>query len=70
MNDSNSPKSQRVEGKDTYRGVDKGLIKLFLEMSPEKRLLSNDNAIQTLTELKDAFQKSSRIRPQRSSAGS
>jgi len=35
--------------------VDEGLIKLFLKMSPEERLQSNDITIRTLVELKNAY---------------
>jgi hypothetical protein len=37
--------------------VDRGLIRLFLEMSPEQRLATNDNAIRAIEELRDAYQK-------------
>jgi hypothetical protein len=72
MNDSNLkttlPGRHGLTDKSAHQGVDKSLIKLFLAMSPEERLLSNDNTIQTLTELKYAFnQKSSCIRSQRAS---
>jgi hypothetical protein len=39
-------------------GVDKGLIKMFLKMTPEERLRANDNAIRTLTELRNDFKRS------------
>jgi len=39
---------------DHEGGVDKTLIKIFLEMTPEDRLLSNDNAIRTILELRNA----------------
>lgn len=35
--------------------IDTGLIKLFLKMTPEERLQSNDNTIRTLMELKNAY---------------
>ena len=37
--------------------VDKGLIFYFLNLSPEERLLSNDNAIQTILELRNEFKQ-------------
>ena len=37
--------------------VDWSLIKIFLGMTPEKRLVSNDNAIRTLMELRTACRK-------------
>lgn len=39
--------------------VDRGLVSLFLKMSPEERLQSNDHAVRTILELRDAFKQSS-----------
>ena len=36
-------------------GVDKGLIAMFLKMSPEERLRSNDNAVRTILDLRNAY---------------
>ncbi len=36
-------------------GVDKGLITLFLKMTPEERLRANDNAVRAILELRNAF---------------
>jgi hypothetical protein len=38
-------------------GVDKGLVAMFLRMSPEERLLANDNALRTIVELRDAYRR-------------
>lgn len=48
-------------------GVDKGLVAMFLNMSPEERLKSNDNAVRTILELRNAYQqqKSENSRPER-----
>ncbi len=48
-------------------GVDKGLVAMFLKMSPEERLRSNDNAARTILELRNAYrkQKFNRRRPKR-----
>ncbi len=48
--------------------VDKGLIKMFLKMTPEERVRSNDNTIRALVELRNAFkkQKTSSFRSKRS----
>ena len=48
--------------------VDKGLIEMFLKMTPEERVRSNDNTIRTLVELRNAFkkQKTSSFRSKRS----
>jgi hypothetical protein len=35
-------------------GVDIGLIVMFLKMTPDERLRSNDNAINTIAELRNA----------------
>ena len=37
--------------------VDKGLVAMFLRMSPEERLRANDNAIRTILELRNAYQQ-------------
>ncbi len=54
--------------KNQQLGVDKGLIKLFLKMTPEERLRSNDNTIRALMELRNGFkkQKTSSLRSKRS----
>jgi hypothetical protein len=36
-------------------GVDEGLVAMFLKMSPEERLKSNDNAVRAILELRNAF---------------
>ena len=38
-------------------GVDKGLVAMFLRMSPEERLRANDNAIRTILELRHAYRQ-------------
>jgi len=38
-------------------GVDSSLIAMFLKMSPEERLKSNDNAMRAILELRDAYQQ-------------
>ena len=46
------------EGKiDDRSGVDRGLIAMFLRMSPEERLWANDNAFRTILELRDAYRR-------------
>lgn len=37
--------------------VDKGLIKMFLKLTPEERIQANDNAIRTFSELNNAFKQ-------------
>jgi hypothetical protein len=46
-------------------GVDKGLIAMFIKMSPEDRLRANDNACRTILELRDACkrQKTNKRKP-------
>lgn len=46
--------SGQREGAD-QSGVDKGLVAMFLRMSPEERLRANDNAFRTILELRDAY---------------
>lgn len=45
-------------------GVDKGLIAMFLKMSVEERLLTNDDAVRTIQELRDAFRERNKRGPQ------
>ena len=35
--------------------VDKGLVAMFLKMTPEERLKANDNAVRTIMEMRNAF---------------
>jgi hypothetical protein len=43
--------------KNNKTGVDKGLVAMFLKMSPEERLQANDNACRTVLELRDAYKR-------------
>lgn len=58
-------KSDKIE--TDFSAIDKGLVAMFLKMSPEKRLQSNDNALRTILELRNAFIKECPIetRPKR-----
>ena len=38
-------------------GVDRGLIAMFIRMSPEQRLRANDIALRTIVELRDASRR-------------
>ena len=42
---------------DRQSDVDRGLVAMFLKMSPEERLRSNDNAFRTILELRDAYRR-------------
>jgi len=42
---------------DRQSGVDRGLVAMFLRMSPEERLQANDNAFRTILELRDAYKR-------------
>lgn len=42
---------------DWQSGVDKGLVAMFLRMSPEERLQANDNVFRTILELRDAYRR-------------
>jgi len=48
--------SDETEVADQF-GTDKGLIAMFLRMSPEERLRANDDAFRTIMELKDAYRR-------------
>jgi hypothetical protein len=42
---------------DKQSDVDRGLVAMFLRMSPEERLRANDNAFRTILELRDAYRR-------------
>jgi hypothetical protein len=42
---------------DKQSDVDRGLVAMFLWMSPEERLRANDNAFRTILELRDAYRR-------------
>lgn len=50
---------------DKPSDVDRGLVAMFLRMSPEERLRANDDAFRTILELRDAYrrQKASERKP-------
>ena len=50
MAEINQKPDQRIE-------VDSDLIAMFLRMSPEERILSNDNSIRMILDLRNAFKK-------------
>jgi len=37
--------------------VDKSLVAMFLKMTPEERLKSNDNTVRAILELRNAYQQ-------------
>ncbi len=50
--------AKAMKYKSIYKsGVDKTLIAMFLKMSIEERLAANDNAVRTIQELRDAFER-------------
>ena len=42
---------------ENQSGVDRGLVAMFLRMSPEERLLANDDALRTIMELRHAYRQ-------------
>ena len=38
-------------------GVDRGLVAMFLKMTPEERIQANENAVRTILELRHAFRQ-------------
>ena len=48
--------SKETEQKDS-KSVDKGLVAMFLRMSPDERLLANDNMVRTILELRNAYKQ-------------
>ncbi len=57
MTNLNGKKEKTELDKYKEDGVDTGLIAMFLKMTPEERLQSNDNAINTIMELRNAFKQ-------------
>ncbi|MDM8551275.1 hypothetical protein QUF72_14415 [Desulfobacterales bacterium HSG2] len=61
MNSGLNEERETAEVKDEQRmsdsGVDRGLIAMFLKMTPEERIQANDNAINAITELRNAFRQ-------------
>ena len=45
---------KETEQKDSS-SADKGLVAMFLRMSPDERLLANDNMVRTILELRNAY---------------
>lgn len=54
MRNLNEKKEITNIDKERENGVDKGLIAMFLKMTPEERLKSNDNTINAIAELRNA----------------
>ena len=48
--------SDQAKGAD-QSSVDKGLVAMFISMSPEERLRANDNAFRTILELRNAYRR-------------
>ncbi len=46
--------------------IDRGLIAMFLKMTPEERLQANDNAVRVVMELQDAFKQKRKAAGRRS----
>lgn len=42
---------------ESQSGVDRGLVAMYLKMSPEERLRANDNALRTILELRHAYRQ-------------
>jgi len=61
MHSGLNEESKTAEVKDKQSmsdsGVDRGLIAMFLKMTPEERIQANDNAINAITELRNAFRQ-------------
>ena len=49
--------AETENAKDHSGGVDKGLVAMFIRMTPEERIKSNDNAMRTILELRNGYQQ-------------
>ena len=38
-------------------GIDKTLIEMFFKLTPEERIMANDNAVNAIKELQNAFKQ-------------
>jgi hypothetical protein len=47
----------KIKETNNSSGVDKGLVAMFLKMTPEERLRANDNAVRAILELRNAYQQ-------------
>jgi len=47
--------SQNKHTASQNEGVDLGLVAMFLRMTPEERIVANDNFLRTIWEMRDAF---------------
>ena len=52
----------KIKEPENSSGVDKGLVAMFLKMTPEERLWANDNAVRAILELRNAYQQQKRNR--------
>jgi hypothetical protein len=43
--------------RNNSKGVDKTLVAMFLRMTPEERLIANDNAASAILELRNAYRR-------------
>jgi hypothetical protein len=43
--------------------VDKSLVAMFLKMSPEERMLANDNAVRATIEMRNAYKQQQISKP-------
>ncbi|MFH1147116.1 MAG: helix-turn-helix transcriptional regulator [Pseudomonadota bacterium] len=56
--------TKAAESRAPYSGeVDKGVVAMFLKMSPEERLQANDNAARAIQELRDAYKQQRNDKP-------
>jgi hypothetical protein len=47
----------KIKETENSSGVDKGLVTMYLKMTPEERLWANDNAVRAILELRNAYQQ-------------
>jgi hypothetical protein len=47
----------KISATKNSSGVDKGLVAMYLKMSPEERLQANNNAIRAIQELRNAYRE-------------
>ena len=56
MSKVNKPEELHLENRREDL-IDRGLVAMFLKLSPEERLRANDNAARTILELRNAYRQ-------------
>ena len=50
-------KNERRTSNIEHHGIDQTLIEMFQKLAPEERIMANDNAVNAIRELQNAFKQ-------------